>query len=759
MGSAAGTKPMSGGQLPPPQVSRRMQRWVEGDALVSATFAIVVMAAASTLPRLFADPVITQPIVVVAITTCLCGVVGRLLRLPFFVGAAVSGTASAVYAARFLFPSSVPSLNPYRLPVRELMSSIRLDWSQLSVTKAPLLDRPGFALSALAGIWIVSVLGDILAFTLRSPTEALVPPAVLVLVGAIVAPSGHRVVPATVFSCAAVLHIGSVTLAASRRRTWTDGRPPNLAPQLGRVAIVVGAAALATSFVIPRTGIAAGDALLDWRNGTARLPSKVTSPMVSIKRQLINLPNTVMFTASSTFASTGEAARTYWRLSTLTEFNGTTWTSSASYRNIEPTATLAEPAAGPSEPDLIQTVVIAELASSWLPMGYQAQSYETRTSPRGVSFGYDRRGNSILRSKPTKAGDSYTVRSVQATVEAGQAGRLFDSGWSPSDLTLPKNFSPRTRALARDIASASAPESTGSAASAPSAASAATPASPANLRALQKLQQFFRTQFVYSTEVPPPSKQDDLERFVFTDRAGYCEQFAGAFAAMARSMGIPARVAVGFTPGRLGPNGRFTITGKNSHAWPEAYVDGIGWLPFEPTPGRGIPGAEQYTGVADQDASETPVAAIDSTIPTTAVPPLATTAPPPLASVTDPATRSLTGSIWVAVAVASAAVVAALGGAFLVRRSRRRNPIENRWKRIRRRLKRHGLVAEPYETDVAFAQRAAASLSGTTVSLLPDLARRVEAHRYGPSDEWTAADTAAFLALAEQITFTTKAPT
>lgn len=740
---SATTDPRSTTAAYPPRPSRRMPRWLVGDGLVSTTFALVVLAAASTLPRLFADHSIRQPIVVVALATCLCGAVGRLLRLPFFVGAALSGALSAVYAARFLFPDTVRSLLPYRLPVSELITSIRLDWSQLSVTKTPLLDRPGFALSALAGIWIVGVLGDILAFTLRSPTEALVPPAVLVLVGAIVAPSGNRVVPATVFSCAAVLHIGSVTLASTRRRVWTDGRPPPVAPQFARVAVVVGAAAIAASVAIPRTGIATGEALFDWRNGTPRsLPSRVTSPMVSIKRQLINLPNTVMFTASSTNPSTGEPARSYWRLSTLTEFNGATWTSSASYRDIERTAALAEPASGPSDPDVIQSVVIDALESSWLPMGYQAQSYETQSTGPGVSFGYDRRGNSILRSSPTRTGDRYVVRSVRATVTAGQEGRLVNVGWSAADLALPKNFSPRTRALARDIARASTPAST---------------ETPKNLPTLQKLQQFFRTQFTYSTDVPPPSKEDDLERFLFTDRAGYCEQFAGAFAAMARSIGIPARVTVGFTPGRLGPDGRFTITGKNSHAWPEAYLDGIGWLPFEPTPGRGIPGAENYTGVADQDTSETPNPLVLSTTPTTTVPRVITATPAPPPSRTVGTKHSVAGPYRLAFGAGIAAITAALAGWLLMYRNRRRDPIEERWRQINRRLKRWGAVAEPHETDVAFARRAAASLSGPAVSILPDLARRVEAHRYGPSAEWTPEDTAAFIALAETLTLTPKA--
>ena len=82
-----------------------------------------------------------------------------------------------------------------------------------------------------------------------------------------------------------------------------------------------------------------------------------------------------------------------------------------------------------------------------------------------------------------------------------------------------------------------------------------------------------------------------------TQRKGYCEQFAGTFAAFARSLGLPARVAVGFTQGTLGPDGLYHVEGKHAHAWPEVYFSGIGWVPFEPTPTRGAPGDEIFTGV------------------------------------------------------------------------------------------------------------------------------------------------------------------
>ena len=69
---------------------------------------------------------------------------------------------------------------------------------------------------------------------------------------------------------------------------------------------------------------------------------------------------------------------------------------------------------------------------------------------------------------------------------------------------------------------------------------------------------------------------------------------------MARSIGLPARVAVGFTTGLARADGAYSVLGKNAHAWPEVWFDGYGWVQFEPTPGRGAPGGQDITGVQPQ---------------------------------------------------------------------------------------------------------------------------------------------------------------
>ncbi|WP_017612941.1 transglutaminase-like domain-containing protein [Nocardiopsis salina] len=94
--------------------------------------------------------------------------------------------------------------------------------------------------------------------------------------------------------------------------------------------------------------------------------------------------------------------------------------------------------------------------------------------------------------------------------------------------------------------------------------------------------------FTYSLQPPQvPEGNDPLAHFLFEDRIGYCEQFAGAMALMARQADIPARVAVGYTQGERTDGDRWVVSSADAHAWPELYFEGAGWVRFEPTPADG----------------------------------------------------------------------------------------------------------------------------------------------------------------------------
>ncbi len=91
--------------------------------------------------------------------------------------------------------------------------------------------------------------------------------------------------------------------------------------------------------------------------------------------------------------------------------------------------------------------------------------------------------------------------------------------------------------------------------------------------------------FRYTTNADLPSDPDrDLvDFFLFDSRAGYCEYFASAMVMMARSLGIPARMAVGYAPGDRVEAGVYEIRGSNAHAWAELYFPAYGWQVFEAT--------------------------------------------------------------------------------------------------------------------------------------------------------------------------------
>src|SRR5215211_6077412 len=107
------------------------------------------------------------------------------------------------------------------------------------------------------------------------------------------------------------------------------------------------------------------------------------------------------------------------------------------------------------------------------------------------------------------------------------------------------------------------------------------------------LETWFRRTGGFQYDQQPPRTFDvpPLVDFVTITKRGYCQHFAGAMALMLRYLGIPARVAAGFTSGTYDTDRkRWTVYDRNAHTWVEVWFKGYGWLPFDPTPGRGTLG-------------------------------------------------------------------------------------------------------------------------------------------------------------------------
>ncbi|WP_344671276.1 DUF3488 and transglutaminase-like domain-containing protein [Catenulispora yoronensis] len=130
--------------------------------------------------------------------------------------------------------------------------------------------------------------------------------------------------------------------------------------------------------------------------------------------------------------------------------------------------------------------------------------------------------------------------------------------------------------------------------------------------------------FKYSLDVPSNMSGADAMNYLLDQKQGYCQFYAETMVAMARSLGIPARVALGFTPGSSpNGNGTYEVRMHDYHAWPELYFHGVGWLRFEPTTGINSTALSGGHGRIPQYTTVVP----DSTAPSTAPSSSASTAP------------------------------------------------------------------------------------------------------------------------------------
>ena len=139
-------------------------------------------------------------------------------------------------------------------------------------------------------------------------------------------------------------------------------------------------------------------------------------------------------------------------------------------------------------------------------------------------------------------------------------------------------------------------------------AASVTADAPTRFQKAQTLQQWFREDggFRYDIGQVESAGNGGADLLAFLeDRVGYCEQFAASMAIMARVLGIPSRVAVGFLEPERSTNGSWEYSAHDLHAWPELYFPGSGWVRFEPTPQNRAGGVPDYTAAEFAPAPET----------------------------------------------------------------------------------------------------------------------------------------------------------
>lgn len=238
-------------------------------------------------------------------------------------------------------------------------------------------------------------------------------------------------------------------------------------------------------------------------------------------------------------------------------------------------------------------------------------------------------------------------------------------------------------------------------------------------------------------------------------RRGFCQQFATMFALAARSLGLPTRVVVGFTPGEILPEGAaeqggdgttYAVYGRQAHSWPEVLFDGVGWISFEPTPGRGDPSTQAITGVpAGQATEESTGGAFEfptTSVPTPTTPSLETpaietpAADPAPTEVSTPATEesALWGWILLAGLATSVAILLYLRQRGRHVRNRNTDAISLEWELALERLSSFGMTPTPSETPAEFSARVSKRLKSDSIIHLATLEGE---RRWSPRDPGT----------------------
>jgi transglutaminase-like putative cysteine protease len=621
------------------------------DVATEVALIVFTLAVIFGFRRLFFDGSFFVPVAAAAVSSHVLAAAVRWARGGLLISAVVSIAGLAVSASLLFPPSTIPeSSGLSREVLRGFGTDLELAWDQFQTVSSPAEVTAPFLLLIAIVMWIVAFLSDWAAFRLRAPAEALLPGTAVFVFGAFFTAEEYRVISSVAVVGAALLFVLLHRLGeTSRAGAWLGagaaerGQAAMLRVGLGVLAVtLIGGVSLAQ--VLPGYDEPAIVDPSEWDDPEE--PRVVLSPLVDIRSRLINQPDVEVFTVESEL-------KDYWRITSLDEFDGRIWKSSGSY----------EEAAGELDTELpdgtqfeavVQTFDINALGEIWLPAAYEPA--EVLSKPDDVKLDYEAQSGTLIVNRETANSDGliYSLLSAVPTrdVDAiSNAGTSFPDEIGDRYLDLPDDFSELVEAEALKIVADAGAESP--------------------FEKALALQNYFRSDlFRYSLDVSKGHSSSQIEDFLFVVHAGYCEQFAGSYAAMARSLGLPARVAVGFTPGEFDPEiNAYRVTGKNAHAWPEVWLEDIGWLRFEPTPGRGAPRDETYTGQPEDQEGQTPA----SNGPTTTVPSANPAANPVLGSPQETTTtirptsdRAQDGIIGGSQDVSTQVIVTWIAGIFIV---------------------------------------------------------------------------------------------
>ena len=380
-------------------------------------------------------------------------------------------------------------------------------FSLFRTTVAPVPSDGGFAVAIALGTGLCAYLADAFAFRAYGRVEAIVPSGLLFVTASALGTDRHRLATAALWLACVVVTVALLRAAHGESTTaWLGG-----GARSRTIAVITGAATLAIVAMIagtvigPRLPGAEARALIDTKTRDSSGTQSI-SPLVDVQARLVNRSNTELFTVTSSLQS-------YWRLTTLSEFNGQQF--GASEREYIDTDSL-DASEIPQTVAVRQQIRIASLGSFWVPAAADPVDV---SSTESLLFHSD--SSTIIRERGNLyPGLGYTVTSVVPTFTAEQL-RAATASNPPGEQyrSLPDDFNQDLRNLA-----------------ATATAGAATPYDQA-----VALQNYFRTNFTYNVNVSRGHSIRSIEAFINAGE-GYCEQFSVSFAALARTLGLPTRV-------------------------------------------------------------------------------------------------------------------------------------------------------------------------------------------------------------------------
>lgn len=678
--------------------------------------AVAVLASCLSIPPLVEGDSWVWPVVEVVAVVWLVGVGCRLTRLPLWATVPVQLAALAITLTALFTTGGYGGVIPNARVVAEAGGLLDVAFGQIRTSVSTAVSSTALAFLIAGAVGLVAVVVDAL-IAARAPAMTALP---LLCMFSVPAAVDAELLPWSAFVAPAVLY--AVLLAVSGigdRRRGAGAAGSVVAGGIALAAVAVVAALVASTSLttvgtagrLPRTGNSASTGI-------------GLSPFTSLQGDLQQTDPVPVLQV------TGLSGPDYLRTVGLQRWNPD---QGFSVDDLADGQLPGTPAAGAT------TVTVTSLSyrSEFLPI---LDGTDTVSGVDG-DWSYDAALETVHRASPTNPG-TYQLQVAKAPASAEEL--RADSVVTGGLLTETGDLRPEVTAEAVRVT-----------------ADATTAFDKADA-----LRQLFTTPtngFTYSLNVPPGNSGDALLDFL-TNKTGYCEQYASAMAIMLRSIGIPARVAIGFTQGRQQPDGSWLISSNDAHAWVEVPFTKAGWVRFDPTPlGNGQGGQQGFTegaGPTEPTAPTTataPSAGVDPTTPTAADEPGAGVTPTlpgdaPQASGTQaPAGSSISPTV-LAVIAALVVLGALLAAPTVLRERRRRRRGETvtaggpgahlaAWAELEDLMVDHDLEANPSESARVRANRLArvAHLRDADRAVLRDIVNGAERAWYagGPSGAGT----------------------